>query len=259
MKRLLSTVVAVLVFSVGLPAFILGQTKSDLSSEIAPLGRIRIGTIGIEVVGDVAQPVGKFIADRLGLAFEPIVYVTPEAWAGSFGKGEWDVAIGPRAVAPEGMSDVVSDLWLVDLIYLAAPGHEFADSTQIDRPGVKIGAIKGSPSDKYLTRTLKSAQLVRIALSPNIVADTVEMLRNGTTDLFGADSGVVYAAAKGLPGAKILPGVFTTIQQTMLLPKGRSAAAQAKFAELAVEAKRTGVVQDAIERRGLKGVRVAPE
>jgi len=258
MKRL-STIVAVLVFSLSLPVLILGQTKSALSSEIAPLGKIRIGTIGIGVVGDVAQPVGKFIANRLGLRFEPIVYVTPEAWAGSFGKGEWDLAIGPRAVAPAGMSDVVSDLWLVDLIYLAAPGHEFADTTQIDRPEVKIGAIKGSPSDKYLTRTLKSAQLVRIPLSPNIVADTVEMLRTGKAVLFGADSGVVYAAASELPGAKILPGVFSTIQQTMLLPKGRSARAQAKFAELAAEAKRTGVVQNAIERRGLKGVRVAPE
>jgi len=45
----------------------------------------------------------------------------------------------------------------------------------------------------------------------------------------------------------------------MLLPKGRSAGAQAKLAQLAVEAKRTGVVQVAIKKRGLKGVRVAPE
>ena len=130
---------------------------------------------------------------------------------------------------------------------------------QTDRPGVKIGAIKGSPSDKYLTRTLKSAQLVRIALSPNIVADSVEMLRTGKADLFGADSGIVYAAATQLPGAKILSGVFSTIQQTMLLPKGRSAAARAKLAQLGVEAKRIGVVQAAIEKRGLKAVRVAPE
>ena len=113
-------------------------------------------------MGGVAQPIGEFI---VGLPFEPIVYVTPEAWAESFGKGEWDLAIGPRAVAPEGKADVISDLWLVDLIYLASPGHEFAVTTQIDRPGVKIGAIKGSPSDKYLTRTLKSAQLIRIALN----------------------------------------------------------------------------------------------
>jgi hypothetical protein len=133
MKRL-STIVAVLVVSLGLPILVLGRAQSGLTSEIAPLGKIRIATIGIEVVGGVAQPVGEFIANRLGLPFEPIVYVTPEAWAESFGKGEWDLAIGPRAVAPEGKADVISDLWLVDLIYLAAPGQEFADTTQTDRP-----------------------------------------------------------------------------------------------------------------------------
>ena len=75
------------------------------------------------------------------------------------------------------------------------------------------------------------------------MADSVEMLRTGKADLFAADSGVVYAAATKLAGAKILPGLFNTIQQTMLLPKGRSSAVQAKFAELAAEAKRTGIVQ----------------
>ena len=85
------------------------------------------------------------------------------------------------------------------------------------------------------------------------------MLRTGKADLFGADSGVIYAAVTQLPGAKILPSVFSTIQQTMLLPTGKSSAVQAKFAELATEAKRTGVVQKAIEKRRLKGCRVAPE
>jgi hypothetical protein len=44
------------------------------------------------------------------------------------------------------------------------------------------------------------------------------------------------------------------------LPKGRSSAAQAKLLQLVNEAKRTGVVQKAFERTGLKtGVQVAPE
>jgi len=248
---------AIVLITIQMSGMALGQ--STPISEIAPTGKLRMGTVGIEVVGGVAEPVGKFIANRLGVSFEPIVYVTPEAWAQSFGKGEWDIAIEPRVLASSETSDVVSDLWLVDLIYVVAPGRGFADANQIDRPGVKVGAIKGSPSDRYLTRTLKSAELVRIPLSPNIAAETIEMLRNGKADLFGADSGVVYAAAKELPGAKILPGAFSTVQQTMVLPKGRSSAAQAKLAELVAEAKRTGIVQKAIEGQGLRGVRVAPD
>jgi polar amino acid transport system substrate-binding protein len=41
------------------------------------------------------------------------------------------------------------------------------------------------------------------------------------------------------------------------LPKGRSAAAQAALATLVDEAKQTGVVQKAIDAKGLKGVNVA--
>jgi len=41
------------------------------------------------------------------------------------------------------------------------------------------------------------------------------------------------------------------------LPKGRSTEAQAALARLASEAKQTGVVQKAIDAKGLKGVNVA--
>ena len=64
--------------------------------------------------------------------------------------------------------------------------------------------------------------------------------------------------ADGLPGAKIVPGAFNSDRSSVALPKGRSSAAQGKVAEIVNEAKRTGVVQKAIEEAGLKGVRVAP-
>ena len=228
-------------------------------SEIAPTGKLRFGTIGIHVLGAVAERVGKFIADRLGVPFEPIVYPNPDAYAQSFDKGEWDIAIGPRVLAAPEKTDLSTDLWLVELIHVAAPGHEFADSTQVDRPGVKVGVIQGSPSDRYLSRTLKSAELVRIPLTAHIANDAIEMLRSGKSDVFGADSAVVYPTANGLPGAKIVPGPFNIVRFAVAFPKGRSFTAQAKLAEIVNEAKRTGVVQKAIDGAGLRGVRVAPD
>jgi polar amino acid transport system substrate-binding protein len=44
----------------------------------------------------------------------------------------------------------------------------------------------------------------------------------------------------------------------LALPKGRSSAAQAKLAEIVNEAKRTGIVQKAIDEASLRGVQVAP-
>jgi ABC-type amino acid transport substrate-binding protein len=235
-----------------------GQPETNL--EIAPTGKLRAAMIGIRVLGGVGEPVGRFIANRIGASFEPVVYPDPQAYEQSFGKGEWDIAIGPRVLAPADKADVTPDVWLIDLLYLAAAGHEFRSADQVDRSGVKVGAIQNSPSDRFLTRTLKSAELVRIPLTSNFPADAIELLRNGKADVFGADSGLIDSIVDGYPGAKVVPGAFNTVRVAVALPKGKSAAALARLVEILNEAKRTGAVQKAIEQAGLRsGIRVAPE
>ena len=246
-----------IVLLVGLSGLAFGQTAP--ASEIAPGGKLRVGMIGITVLGGVAKPVAEFIATKLGAAVEPVMYPNPGAYAQSFGKYEWDIAIGPRVLAPQDKADSTADLWVIPLVYVAAPGKEFADIAAVDKPGVKIGTIQGAPSGRVLSREIKSAEIVRIPLSPHIAADAAEMLRAGKADVFGADSGVGYPAAEALPGAKIVPGVFATVRVAAALPKGRSTGAQAEFAKLVEEAKHGGVVQKSIDAQGLKGVRVATD
>ena len=122
---------------------------------------------------------------------------------------------------------------------------------------MKIGVIRGVPSDRVLTREIKAAEIVRIPLSPTIVADAADLLRSHKADVFGADSGVGYPVAEALPGATIVPGAFAMVRVAAALPKGRSAAAQAALATILDEAKQSGVVQKAIDAKGLKGVNVA--
>jgi polar amino acid transport system substrate-binding protein len=84
-------------FAVGLLATpILGVAwgQSAPSSEIAPNGKLRVAVIGIRVLGGVGQPIGKFIADKLGASFEPVVYPNPQAYEQSFGKAEWVSPLG---------------------------------------------------------------------------------------------------------------------------------------------------------------------
>src|SRR5215470_8870764 len=149
------------------------------SADIAPNGKLRSGSIAIRVLGGVAEPVARFIAARLGVSFEPVMYPNPVAYVQSFGRGEWDIAIGPRVLAATDKADSGADVWRIDLIYVAAPGRAFADASQVDRPGVKVGVIQGSPSDLYLSHNLKFAQIVRIALSAQISADAIGLLRSG--------------------------------------------------------------------------------
>lgn len=250
-RLLLIALLALIQFSAPASA----QTKSN--AEIAMGGKLRCATIGIPIVGGVAQPVCKFIAEKLGAALEPVIYKNPGAYAHSFGKGEWDIAIGPSVLAPAAKADVSSDLWLIPLIYVAAPGDAFANAGQVDRHGVKLATIKGSPADKFLSHTIKSAELIRVPLSPHMAADIAELLKSGKADVFGADAPTIYRAAQALAGAKVVSGEFNVVRIAAALPKGRSEAAKAELAKILAEAKRAGVIQTAIEQQEVKGLRVA--
>jgi polar amino acid transport system substrate-binding protein len=186
-----------------------------------------------------------------------VMYPNPEAYLQSFGKGEWDIVIAARVLVPADKADSIADLWVISLVYVAAPGKEFPDIASVDKAGVKIGVIRGVPSDRVLTQEIKAAEIVRIPLSPTIAADAADLLRSHKADVFAADSGVGYPVAEALPGATIVPGAFAMVRVTAALPKGRSAAARAALATILDEAKQSGVVQKAIDANGLKGVNVA--
>jgi len=259
MRRILLS--AIVLIAISIPGGAWGQPAA--SSEIAPTGKLRVATNGGnpqlvtrtpdgKMVGGVALDVGKFVAAKLGVSFELVAYTNADAYTQSFGKGEWDIAIGPPTPLVAEKADFGPDLILVDLMYVAAPGRKFADAGQVDRPGIKIGVGRNSGADQFLSRTLKSAELVRPG------GGGADALRSGKADVWAANASNVQGVADALPGAKVVPGAFTTERYTVALPKGRSSAAQAKLAEIVNEAKRTGIVQKAIEEAGLRGVRVAP-
>lgn len=242
-----------------------GLAQTTAPAEIAPQGKLRAALVGSNPVlvtrmpngrvGGMSVDLGQRIAERLGVAFEPVIYPDTDAYAQSFGKGEWDVAIGPRTPVAEAVSDFSPDFLLVDNIYVAAPGRDFADATQVDRPGSKIAVVVSGAPDQFLSKTLKSAELIRIRGGRD---EMIEALRTGKADVYGSNAENVHAVAAGLPGAKILPGAFRTVRMAVAFPKGRSAAAQEKLAEIVSEAKRMGLLHKAIDKGALKGVRVPP-
>lgn len=239
--------------------------QSAVSREMAPSGKMRVALIGSNpvlvtpqrdgTIGGVSADFGRLIADRLGVSFEPVVYPDTDTYARSFGTGQWDIAIGPRTPVAEVYSDFSPDFMLVDNIYVAAPGHEFADASQVDRTGVKIAVVLNGAPDQFLSRTLKSAELVRISGGSEAM---IEALRSGKAEVYGSNAGNVYQVANGLPGSKVVAGAFRSVRMAIAFPKGRSAAARNKITEIVNEAKSAGLVRDAIKRWGLKGVRAAP-
>jgi polar amino acid transport system substrate-binding protein len=261
MGRILLLAIVLLINSMTAGAW--GQ--SAVNSEIAPTGKLRVAvnsqtpvllrqTSDGKAIGGLALELGRFIAEKLGVPVEMVAYADSRAHTQSFGKGEWDISFGPQPPASADKADFIVDVALSDYMFVAAPGREFANATQVDRPGVKVGVGTDSSSDRFLSRTLKSAELVRL-----LRVGGIEALRTGQADVWAASASNVQQVADRLPGAKIVPGAFTSDRYMIALPKGRSSEARAKIAEIVQEAKKTGVVRKAVEQTGMKGVRAAPE
>jgi len=238
--------------------------QTTVNTEIAPTGKLRVGMNAANAtlvtrtadgsVSGISVDLGKFIAEKLGLEFEPVVYAAAAAYTASFDKGEWDIIVTGRNPLAAKLVDFMPDVILIDYVFLAAPGREFADAGQVDRAGIKIGVPRNASADAFLSRTLKSAELVRVA---GDIATAIDLLRTGKVDLYATGTDSVLKIADRLPGAKII-GTFETVAFAVSIPKGRSSEAQSKITQIVNDAKTAGIVQKAIEKSDLKGVRVAP-
>jgi len=261
MRHILWSVIFVLAASV---TGVNGQ--SGISSEIAPTGKLRVGvslssqalvtrTKDDKISGGLAVELGKLISEKLDVPFELVSYPNADAFTSSFGKGAWDIGIGSLSPLVSDKAEFVASLLLIDYVYVAGPGRDFSDASKVDRPGVKIGAGPNSTSDQFLSKNLKSAQLIPIRSDDG----GADVLRTGKVDVWATGAGNVPRLLDRVPEAKELPGAFTSERQGVFLPKEKSSAAQRRVAEIIAEAKKAGMVQKTIKQHNLVGVRAAPD
>ncbi len=240
------------------------MAQTNVNAAIAPTGKLRLGINGSNATlyaraadgsaSGIAADLGKFIAAKLGVPFEPLVYSGAAAYTASFGAGEWDIIVTGRNPLAARRVDFMPDVILIDYVYVAAPGREFAGPGEVDRAGVKIGVPRNASADAFLTPRLKAAELVRL---PGDADTATQMLREGKIDLYATGIDSVTRIANNLPGSKII-GTFDTVAFAISTAKGWSPEAKARLTQLVNEAKAAGIVQKAIGNAGLRGVRAAP-
>ena len=235
-----------------------------MNSEIAPTGRFRVGMNGSNAtlvirnadgtVSGLSADLGRFIAGKLGVPYEPVVYESSSPFTASFGKNDWDIILtGKNAVVAQ-LVEFGPDLFFVEYAYIAAPGREFADPAAVDRRGVRIAVPRNASADVFLSKNLKSAEVVRMDGDSSVA---MEWLKSGKADVYATNINSLEGIAARLPGAKII-GAFHTVTFSVAMRKGMSAAAQGRITQMVDEAKAVGVVQKGLAHAAAKGVRVAP-
>jgi polar amino acid transport system substrate-binding protein len=200
----------------------------------------------------VGYDLGKELARRLGVRFEPLILAKNADVQDAVRSGRADVAFTNATAERAGYMDFTPPYLLIELSYLASAQAPVAALADVDRPGVRVGVTAASSTDLVLSRDLRHAQLLR----PETIANGVGMLNAGTIDLFASNKATLYEMSDHVPGSRVLAGGWGMERHALALPKGRDAALPYARAFVA-DAAASGLLRKAIARAGLRGAVVA--
>jgi polar amino acid transport system substrate-binding protein len=238
---------------------------ADALSDLAPTGKLRAAiNLGNSVLAQkdeaTGQPKGitpdlaRELGKRLGVPVELVVYDAAGKVFDAASTGAWNigfVAIEPvRAAVIEFTAPYV----IIEGTYMVRQDSPLKVIGDVDRAGVRIAVGLGSAYDLYLTRTLKSATLVRAAVGGGQAM--IEMFINDKLEVAAGVKQPLVGYASDHPEMRVMDGHFMEIQQAMGTPKGRLAGA-AYLRTFVEEMKASGFVADAIKRSN-QSAAVAP-
>jgi polar amino acid transport system substrate-binding protein len=231
---------------------------------LAPTGKLRVGlqlgsphnVIQDSVSGEmrgVGFDLGKELARRMGVPFEPITYPSVGAVLDAGKAGAWDVAFVGFSPARAKEWDFTGLHMEVEFGYLVPAGSSISTMADVDRSGIRVAVQEKSQPDVFVSRMLKNAEVIR---APSL-AGTVEMLKSRRADAIFSIKPSLFEASKQLPGSRVLEGRPGIDPHAMVMPKGREVGLA--YARQFIEhAKSEGLVKAAIERVGMRGAVVAP-
>jgi polar amino acid transport system substrate-binding protein len=201
----------------------------------------------------VAFDLGKELARRMGVPFEPVLYPSVGALLDAGKSGAWDVAFVGFSPARAKEWDFTALHLEIEFGYLIPGGSSISTMADVDRPGIRVAVQEKSGPDSFFSRTLKNAVVIRAPSNPG----ALEALKSGRADVMASIKPILFEMSNQLPGSRVLDGRPGIDPHAMAMPKGRDlgVAYARQFIE---DAKSEGLVKAAIERAGIRGAVVAP-
>jgi polar amino acid transport system substrate-binding protein len=262
MKRLLLTVA----FITMLASLAGAQHVSDPRvADLVQSGKIRVGVHSVMYtkdsktgeakaagVGIILLDIARALGARMGVEIVLVGHPTIPEFLTCLETGMCDVGFMGPDPSRTGL-DFSPPILQLDYTLLVPGSSSIQHIADVDRPGVRIAAVSNHASTLTLSRILKHAQLV-YAATPE---PTFELLRSGQADAFASIRGVLLEYSAKLPGSRVLSEHYGANLLGMTVRKGQ-AQRLAYINEFVEQAKISGLVQQAIDRAGLPGYKVAP-
>jgi polar amino acid transport system substrate-binding protein len=244
-----------------LPAHAQQLPADQRVADLVTAGKLRIGVFpSFQYSKDsatgqprgVAIAIARAIAARLGLSeVITVEYPTPPQVVQCVKTGECD--LGFMLIDPARATEVDFTPAFVrsDFTYLLPANSAIRKAAEVDRPGLRIAAVRGHASTAALVRIIKQAQPV--------LADeydpTFELLRDGSADAFASIREMLLQYSARLPGSRVLEDSYQSNFAGVAVPKG-NVGRLAYVSEFLEEMKRSGLLQRVIADAGLRGVEV---
>lgn len=201
----------------------------------------------------VAPDMAAEIAKRLDVPVAYVKFDRPSKLADAAGTNAWDIGlIGAEPARAEKITFTPA-YCEIEATYLVPVGSPFRSVADVDRPGSRIAVRRGAAYDLWLTRNIKHATVVR---SDTADGPLDQFIAEGFEALASLRQGLLQDVKK-VPGGKILPDNFATVQQAIGTAKINTAGA-AFLSDFVAEAKKSGLVARLIEKHHVVGLSVAP-
>lgn len=236
----------------------------ETKAAMAPTGKLRVALLMAPIYATkdqatgelkgIAPDLGRQLASRLDVPFDPVIYPNPPALVAGAKSGQWDVAFFGINAERAAVMDFSAPFMEVEQGYLVRAGVPIAKAAEVDKAGVRVIVLEKGGADVILSKSLKHATIIRIKSQPESTA----LLDAGKADVYAATKTALFAVAASRPGSRVLEGRFLVEPSGMAVPKGRNPAATAYVDKFVEEAKANGLIKAAIDRAGLRGVVVAP-
>ncbi|MCP4086338.1 MAG: transporter substrate-binding domain-containing protein [Actinomycetia bacterium] len=202
----------------------------------------------------VSPDMAATLAERLGADLELLQYKTPAAIADDAGSGNWDIGnIGAEPARAE-LIDFTTAYCEIESTYIVPAGSPITSIDEVDQPGHKIASADRSAYGLWLDRNIEHAEIINAS---GLEGSFEAFVEQGCDALAGLLPRLLTDVER-LPGARILEGRFTAVQQAMGTPRGRDQAGFDYLKEFVEATKAQGVVADLITRHEVQGLAVAP-
>ncbi|HSV21562.1 MAG TPA: transporter substrate-binding domain-containing protein [Xanthobacteraceae bacterium] len=201
----------------------------------------------------VTVELAKAAAAKLRVPLKLVEYQNSGEIAAAAAKDVWDLSFMPADAEREKFVDQGPPYVVYESTYLVRAGSDIKTLADVDRPGIRVGAIEGTATSRTVARSLKRASLATFP-KPEAAA---ELLGKGALDALAMGTEALVDLAKGLPGTRVLEEPVQSTGVVVTVPKNRPATRDwaVRFVE---EAKQDGTVRRAFDSAGFAAVPVAP-